>query len=116
VKSRHTKLGTLLVSRTGHLLYVFAPDKRDKDMCASKPGCTGVWPPLTTSGKPAAGPGVKSKLLGTITVQGKKQVTYAGHPLYNWIADPGGGNTKYVGTNSTGGRWYAITTAGKVVK
>jgi predicted lipoprotein with Yx(FWY)xxD motif len=117
VKQRSTDKGQLLAGRTGHLLYVFGPDKRGKDVCVHKQGCTAVWPPLTTKGKPVAGTGVKASKLGTIKLpNGKKQITYAGHPLYNWVADPGGGDTSYIGVNSTGGKWYAITPAGHVVK
>jgi len=118
VKLRNTKLGKVLAGRSGHLLYIYAPDKRNKDVCVTKNnGCMQVWPPLTTSAKPVAQGGVKKSLLGTIKLpNGKKQVTYAGHPLYNWIDDPGGGDTSYVGVTSTGGRWYAISATGKVLK
>jgi predicted lipoprotein with Yx(FWY)xxD motif len=117
VKLHGTKLGKLLVGRSGHLLYVFAPDKRGQDVCIRKPGCTRVWPPLTTAATPVASNGVNSRLLGTIGLpSGKKQLTYAGHPLYNWTQDPGGGDTVYVGINATGGKWYAINAAGHVVK
>jgi predicted lipoprotein with Yx(FWY)xxD motif len=52
--------------------------------------CTGpsndknaVWPAITTTGAPVAGPGVHAGLLGTVTRAGVgRQVTYAGHPLY----------------------------------
>jgi predicted lipoprotein with Yx(FWY)xxD motif len=117
VKARSTNLGNLLATHSGHLLYVFAPDKRNKDVCVRKAGCTQVWPPLTTGGKPVGANGVKSSKLGTIKLpDGKKQVTYAGHPLYMWIEDPGHGDTSYVGVDSTGGKWWAINTAGKIVK
>jgi len=44
---------------------------------------TAVWPALTTTGAPVAGPGVTASLLGTVTRAGiGTQVTYAGHPLY----------------------------------
>jgi hypothetical protein len=40
-------------------------------------------PPLMARGKPIAGRGLKSSLLGTIRrANGVRQVTYAGHPLY----------------------------------
>jgi predicted lipoprotein with Yx(FWY)xxD motif len=117
VKVRGTNLGKLLATSNGHLLYVFATDKINKDNCFKKPGCTAVWPPVTTKGKPVAASGVKGSLLGTIKLpNGKQQVTYAGHPLYRWIADPGGGDTSYVGINANGGKWWAINAAGKIVK
>jgi predicted lipoprotein with Yx(FWY)xxD motif len=77
----------------------------------------GVWPAVTTSGRPIAGPGVKPGLLGTITLtSGKKQVTYAGHPLYTYIADAGPGSTFYVNVAQFGGNWPALNAAGKEVK
>jgi predicted lipoprotein with Yx(FWY)xxD motif len=117
IKQRSTDRGDLLVNRKGHLLYVFAPDKRNKDVCVKKLACTSVWPPVTTKRKPVAGPGIKASKLGTIKLPGgSKQVTYFGHPLYGYTADIGHGNTSYIGINSTGGRWWGITPAGKIVK
>jgi predicted lipoprotein with Yx(FWY)xxD motif len=44
---------------------------------------TAIWPAITTTGAPVAGPGVKASLLGTVTRAGVgTQITYAGHPLY----------------------------------
>ncbi len=117
IKQRNTKLGQLLVSRRGHLLYLFKPDSRNKDVCVTKRLCTQVWPPVTTKGNPVAGTGISQAKLGTIKLpNGKRQVTYHGHPLYTYIADKGGGDTSYVGRYSTGGRWWAITASGQVVK
>lgn len=50
---------------------------------------TADWPAFTTSGPPAAGPGVNRWLLGSVyrADLGAYQVTYAGHPLY--LFDPG---------------------------
>lgn len=45
------------------------------------------WPALTTKGPPRAGPGVETRLLGTVARKGiGNQITYAGHPLY--LFDP----------------------------
>jgi predicted lipoprotein with Yx(FWY)xxD motif len=46
------------------------------------------WPALTTTGAPVAGPGVNSRLLGSVYRPGiGRQVTYAGRPLYVFHAD-----------------------------
>jgi predicted lipoprotein with Yx(FWY)xxD motif len=114
---RNTSKGKILVDRAGFTLYMFTKDGRNKDACVKISGCTGVWPPLTTSGKSLAGPGVKSSLIGTIKVPHVgTQVTYAGRPLYTYIGDPGPGSTFYVGVRQFHGFWYALNAAGHLVK
>lgn len=52
------------------------------------------WPPVITRGKPIAGRGLKSSLLGTIRrANGARQVTFAGHPLYRYVLDTRSGQT-----------------------
>ena len=92
------------------------PDGHNKDVCQTRSGCTGTWPPLTTTTKPTAGPGVNADLLGTIKLaKGATQVTYAGHPLYRYALDSRG-STGYVGAKEYGGSWYALTSTAKAVK
>lgn len=51
---------------------------------------TAVWPAITTTGAPVAGPGVNPALLGSVSRAGVgDQVTYAGHPLYLFDDAPG---------------------------
>lgn len=110
-----TAIGKILTTG-GFTLYMFTHDSRNHDTCMAIHGCSGVWPSLFSAGKPKAGPGVKSSLLGTITVTGgKHQVTYAGHPLYTYKFDTKG-STSYVGASEFGGKWYALNAAGKAVK
>jgi predicted lipoprotein with Yx(FWY)xxD motif len=117
IKTRSTSLGKALVNGSGFTVYVFTRDGRNRDTCAHISGCTGVWPLVKTSGPPIAGAGVKRSLLGTITLgHGVKQVTYAGHPLYQYSGDGSRGATDYVGAREFGGSWYAITPAGKLIK
>ncbi|HEV3071241.1 MAG TPA: hypothetical protein VGY76_07450 [Solirubrobacteraceae bacterium] len=114
---RHTRLGTILVSSSGRTLYEFTRDRAHSNSCVKISGCSEIWPALTSSGKPSAGPGVRSSLLSTIKLPGgSKQVTYAGHALYLYSADSGPGETSYVGERAFGGIWYAINAAGHTVK
>jgi predicted lipoprotein with Yx(FWY)xxD motif len=113
---RHTDLGAILVNGGGRTVFVFTRDSRNHDRCAAIAGCTGIWPLLTSAGKPTLGPGVKRSLVGTINVAGARQVTYAGHPLYTYIGDSGPGDTSYVGQSQFGGKWFAVDAAGHVVK
>ena len=62
-------------------IYTFTRDKRNTDVCMKIKFCTSTWPPVTTKGKPVAGPGIQKSKLGTIKLpKGKLQVTYFGPP------------------------------------
>jgi predicted lipoprotein with Yx(FWY)xxD motif len=117
IQIRSTALGKALVNGAGFTVYVFTHDGRKRDTCAAISGCTGIWPVVKTIGAPHAGAGVRRSLLGVIKLpHGVEQVTYAGHPLYLYSGDGSRGETDYVGANQFGGRWYAITAAGKLLK
>jgi predicted lipoprotein with Yx(FWY)xxD motif len=114
---RRTGVGTILVNGRSRTVYAFTRDSRNKDACQGISGCLHVWPPVTSAGKPIAGSGIKSSLLGTITIKGgAKQVTYAGHPLYTYSGDSGPGQTGYVNFSAFGGRWPALNASGNEVK
>ncbi len=117
VTLRHTRLGSILATSSGFTLYEFTRDHSSADTCVHISGCSETWPALQTSGRPTAGPGVKSSLLSTTRLPGgKTQVTYAGHPLYLYSGDSGPGETSYVGETAFGGRWYAVSASGGAVK
>lgn len=114
---RHTALGNILVNGEGLTVYAFTRDTRNHDRCVTISGCTGIWPLVTTGGKPRLGAGVRRPLVGTISpAGGERQVTYAGHPLYTYIGASGPGDTSYVGLSQFGGRWLALSATGHTVK
>lgn len=115
VNVRTTSLGKILVTAQGHALYLFAADKHGKSTCYGS--CASYWPPLLTTGKPTAGTGVKTSLLGVTTRKdGKHQVTYNGHPLYTYVGDKAAGKTSGEGLNLSGGLWWVVSPAGQAVK
>jgi predicted lipoprotein with Yx(FWY)xxD motif len=117
INLRHTGIGKILVTGSGNTIFMFTHDKKNTNTCIKISGCTKVWPLVKTKNRPTAGSGIKSSLLGTITLaHGVKQVTYAGHPLYTYAFSSGPGDTSYVGTPEFGGTWYAVSAAGKTVK
>ena len=115
VKLSSTNLGKILTF-SGFTLYRFTRDTKNNDVCVKISGCAMVWTPLITSGTPTAGAGVKSSLLSTIGIRGgRRQVVYAGRPLYRYVFDNRGA-TSYVGASQFGGNWYALNASGGVVR
>lgn len=117
IKLISTNKGKLL-SVGGFVVYRFSRDGNgSKNTCMKVKNCSGTWPALTTVGKPHTGPGVKASLLGTTKLpNGKKQVTYARHPIYKYAFNYGKGSTQYIGVSEFGGRWYGVNAKGKSVK
>jgi predicted lipoprotein with Yx(FWY)xxD motif len=114
---RHTSLGSILVDASGFTLYRFSKDTGAQDTCMANRECDLTWPPLTSSARPTAGPGVKASLISTIALPGgKRQVTYAGHPLYVYGPASERGETGYVGVRQFGGTWYGVSASGANVK
>ena len=122
VRLAKTSMGKLLVdgesgADSGFTLYMFTRDSRNRDNCMKNPACISIWPPLTVTGRPIAGPGVRASMLGSIAIRhGKRQVTYGGHPLYIYSQDGSPGDTFYIGANQFAGFWYGLNAAGKAVK
>ena len=117
INLRQTALGKLLANPKGRTIYTFTKDKPNTDVCMKIKSCTSIWPPVTTKGKPVAGPGIQKSKLGTIKLpKGTLQVTYFGHPLYTYSGDFRPGQTDYVGVPMFGGKWFGETAAGKAVK
>ncbi|GAA1148996.1 hypothetical protein GCM10009654_00190 [Streptomyces hebeiensis] len=108
-------LGKILVDGRGHTLYLFEADTKNKSNCSGQ--CAVDWPPLIVATKPVAGSGgVKAGWLSTITrSDGKKQVTYDGHPLYTFDLDKKPGEFKGQGLNQFGGKWYVLGVDGKKI-
>ncbi len=114
VTLRTTKLGKVLATRAGMTLYLFKADKKGKSVCYGQ--CATYWPPLLKKGALTAGTGLKAKLLGTTKRKdGTRQVTYAGHPLYRFKLDKHAGEVEGQGQDFFGGKWYALSAAGRTV-
>jgi predicted lipoprotein with Yx(FWY)xxD motif len=68
-------------------VYTSSADSGNRSACQA--ACAAVfWPPVLTSGRPEAGPGVDQNAVGTmVRPDGTHQVTYNGHPLYLFFGD-----------------------------
>ncbi|HET7127908.1 MAG TPA: hypothetical protein VFJ93_02390 [Gaiellaceae bacterium] len=115
VKLAGSKLGQILVDRSGRTLYLFEADKNGKSTCSG--ACAATWPPVTAA-SPSGGDGLDDGALGTTTrADGTRQVTYHGHPLYYYAGDgKAPGSTKGENLNTFGGSWYVVDASGKGIE
>jgi len=107
-------LGHILVNSKGRTLYLFTRDSGTMSECSG--ACAVNWPPLRASGKPTIGSGADASLVSTTSRSGGgKQVTYNGHPLYNYVGDQKAGDTNGQGISAFGAKWYVVSPAGSTV-
>ena len=116
IKAASSRLGEILVDANGRTVYLFVADSGTASTCNSA-GCVQNWPPVLTKGAPQAGAGASASLLGTTRRgDGTTEVTYAGHPLYYFIADRQPGQVTGQGIDAFGGPWYVVSPSGMQVR
>jgi len=109
IKVATTSAGAIIVAANGKTLYAFDPDGTDTSTAHCSGGCSGLWPPLTSSSKLVAGKGLDTTKL---TVGGAKQVAYNGHLLYFYAPDAAPGAT---GGQGVGGVWHVVGADGNPI-
>jgi predicted lipoprotein with Yx(FWY)xxD motif len=115
VSVHRTALGKVLADARGHTLYLFEKDKKGMSLCNG--ACVAYWPAILSAAKPRAGAGVRASLLGrTRRADGRRQVTYAGHPLYTFVGDSKAGQTTGEGLTDFGGAWDAVAPNGRPIE
>ena len=111
VKVVNSRFGQILADRKGQAFYLFDKEKTKKAECYG--ACAKAWPPVLTKGKPRAGKGAQSSLLGTTKRRdGKLQVTYAGKPMYYYV-DDSPGKVLCHNVDEFGGLWLVLRANGK---
>lgn len=111
IMTARTSRGTVLTDSKGITVYLFEKDTGTRSTCYG--ACAAAWPPVQTKGTPVAAGGARSSLLGTTKrTDGKAQVTYAGHPLYYFIASTKPGQVNGQGVNAFGAHWDAVRPSG----
>lgn len=89
LKLVQSEFGRAVMNGKGRVLYLFTKETTREPQCYGE--CAVAWPPFLTKGKPVAGKGLNQKLAGTtLRTDGKRQVTYGGHPLYYYEHDSPG--------------------------
>ena len=113
VSVKHTSLGNIVVDTKGHTLYLFKADRPNRSTL-SREGFA-VWPAFAPAGKPQAKGGISAAHIATIKSDGKRQVTYFGHPLYYYVGDKSSGQTNGQGLKQFGALWYVLSPKGTAV-
>src|SRR5262249_26293786 len=115
VTAGRSAYGVVLFDGHGKTLYASTRDRRGRSSCSG--ACAAVWPPYIAGDDPQVGPGAHFSLLGTTRrADGKRQVTYAGRPLYYYIGDRKPGQILCQNVSEYGGRWLIVRPSGRLVR
>jgi predicted lipoprotein with Yx(FWY)xxD motif len=111
IRTIDSPFGTILGDRRGQAVYLFDKERSGESECYGE--CARAWPPVFANGKPRAAKGVRKSLLGTVRRRnGRRQVTYAGKPLY-YYAHEGPGEVRCHNVNLNGGFWWVLAPDGR---
>lgn len=111
VKVVGSEYGRVIADRRGEALYLFGKESRGRSECYG--ACASAWPPALAKGRPEAVDGARQGLLGTTRRRnGKLQLTYAGHPLYYYVADSPGTILCH-DVEEFGGLWLVVKPNGR---
>jgi predicted lipoprotein with Yx(FWY)xxD motif len=106
--------GRVLFDGSNRALYAFTRDPSGRSSCYG--ACGAAWPPYIVSGQLHAGSGTKRSLLGTTRRRdGRRQLTYAGRPLYYYVGDPVG-EIRCQNVREFGGLWLVVRPSGAPVR
>ena len=113
--ARSSSFGKALFDGRGFVLYAFTRDKRAS---ACYGACAKAWPPyFAPKGELKVGAGLKRALLGTVRRRnGRRQVTYAGKPLYFYVGDTRPGQILCQDVVEFGGRWLIVRPSGAYLR
>jgi predicted lipoprotein with Yx(FWY)xxD motif len=91
VQTGASSFGQILVDAQGRTRYLFAKDTGPASTCVE--ACTSAWPPVPVSAAPHAAGGASASALGVIGPRSRRQLNYAGHPVYYLAGDSKAGQT-----------------------
>ena len=114
LKLRNTNFGRILVDGNGRALYLFTREGSTKSRCYGQ--CAVAWPPFYARGKLRAGSGLDpDKLASSRRRDGRRIVTYNGHPLYYYVTDTKPGQVTCHDVVEFGGTWLVVNPDGNAV-
>ena len=111
---RSSQYGPVVFDGANRALYAFTRDPRGRSACYG--ACATAWPPYIVSGRLTAGTGTSRSLFDTTRRRdGKRQLTYAGKPLYYYVSDPVG-QVLCQNVREFGGLWLVVRGNGRLVR
>lgn len=115
IKVMNSRYGRMLFDGGGRAIYLFTREPGSKSRCYGE--CAVAWPPVFTRGTPRARSGVDADLLGTTRRRdGRRQVTYNGHPLYYYVTDTKPGQITCQDVVEFGGTWLVVDPQGRAIQ
>jgi len=115
VTAARSAYGVVLFDGRGKALYAFTRDRAGRSACSG--ACAAAWPPSILRGSLTAGAGARASLLGTTRrADGRRQVTYAGRPLYYYVGDRQPHQILCQNVSEYGGLWLVVRPSGRLVR
>ena len=113
--AKSSSYGRVLFDGRGLVLYAFTRDKNGRSACYG--ACAKAWPVYYVKATLRAGTGIKRSLIGaTKRRDGRRQITYAGRPLYYYVGDTMAGQILCQNVVEFGGTWLIVRPSGKLVR
>jgi predicted lipoprotein with Yx(FWY)xxD motif len=113
--AKSSSYGRVLFDGRGYVLYAFTRDTKGHSACYG--ACARAWPVYFAKSGLKAGNGVNRSVLGTTKRRdGRRQVTYAGRPLYYYVGDTKAGQIRCQNVAEFGGTWLIVRPSGKLVR
>ncbi|TSD11979.1 hypothetical protein [Curtobacterium sp. KBS0715] len=104
-----TSLGTVVVDGKGMTAYYFDADVKDSGTSTCTGGCATAWPAIEATTTTPKVSGITGTV-GTITgVDGGRQITIDGRPIYTFVGDEKAGDVTGQGDK---GVWYVVNPDG----
>ena len=114
LRVRTTRFGRILVDGRGRALYLFTREGSTRSRCYGQ--CAVAWPPFYARGRLRAGSGLDAGRLGSSRRRdGRRIVTYNGHPLYYYVSDTKPGQVTCHNVVEFGGTWLVVNPEGNAV-
>lgn len=108
-----TALGKVVVDGKGMTAYYFDADVKDSGKSTCTGGCATAWPAIEATTTTPKVSGITGKV-GTITgVDGGRQITIDGRPIYTFVGDKKAGDVTGQGDK---GVWYVVNPDGSEQK